>query len=169
MPEETRKLRRAVLRKLRMQRKFAAAQGRQVGEKAEALCGMAVATVWRMDGSFGLSTKRRRGLRLSLELPVEFERAGSKVRAYTLNVGLGGAFIKSLERPAYGERIELWIAFPGAASSSLSCVVRWCDDSGFGVQFLQVSAQAAHALTEAMREAAGEALARGPAHQGQSS
>lgn len=111
-----------------------------------------------MDGSFALSTKRRRGLRLPLELPVLFECAGDKVRALTTNVGLGGAFIKSLERPAYGARLDLWIALPGAALSHLLCVVRWYDDSGFGVQFLQVSAQNAHALTQLMREPAADAL-----------
>jgi len=105
-----------------------------------------------MDGSFALATKRRRGLRLPLELPVLIDRAGAKVRAYTTNVGMGGAFIKSLERPAYGERIDLWLALPGASLSHLLCVVRWYDDSGFGVQFLQVSAQDAHALTQLMRK-----------------
>jgi hypothetical protein len=107
-----------------------------------------------MDGSFSLRARRQRGLRLQLELPVLIDRAGTKTRAYTSNVGLGGAFISSLDRPAYGERIELWLALRPGTLSHLQCVVRWYDDSGFGVQFLRVSAQDAHALTQQMRETA---------------
>jgi hypothetical protein len=107
-----------------------------------------------MDGSFALHTKRQRGLRLALELPVLVDRAGTKTRTYTSNVGLGGAFIKSRERPTYGEHIDLWIALRPGKLSHLLCVVRWYDDTGFGVQFLQVSAQDAHALTQLMRETA---------------
>ena len=91
-------------------------------------------------------------MRLPLELPVLIQGATTRSRGYTENIGLGGAFIKTLERFAYDDRIELWVALAGPGNlSRLSSVVRWSDNSGFGVQFLQISAQDAHTLTQLMR------------------
>ena len=61
----------------------------------------------------------------------------------------GGALIRTPERFAYGERVDLWLPLLGPGTvSHFASVVRWCDDSGFGVQFLAVGAREAFALTE---------------------
>ena len=113
-----------------------------------------------MDGSWPQPTKRR-SVRLPLELPVLVEQGTTRTRAHTANIGLGGAFIKTAERLAYGERIDLWVALLGPGSlSRLSSVVRWSDESGFGVQFLLLSAQDAHSLTQLMRTPARGAYTR---------
>ena len=110
-----------------------------------------------MDGSWSPPAKRC-GLRLSIELSVLIERAEARTHGYTVNIGFGGAFINGPERLAYEERVTLWIAVLGPGTlSRLPSVVRWSDDAGFGVQFLEVRAQDIHALTELM----GWARARG--------
>lgn len=104
-----------------------------------------------MDGSWSLRTKRS-SIRVPLELPVIIERAQGRADGVTLNVGLGGAFINSAEPLVYDERVRLWLPLHGtAALSCLPSVVRWFDTNGFGVQFLELGAVEAHALTQLMR------------------
>ena len=104
-----------------------------------------------MDGSCFSSTKRR-SIRLPLKLPVIIESANSRTHGETANVGFGGAFIKTLERPVYGEQIKLWVSLRKSGSlSGVPCAVRWVDPSGFGVQFLELGAQDTHALIHLVR------------------
>jgi hypothetical protein len=101
-----------------------------------------------MNRPLPLPTKRR-SVRVGLELPVVVEHAGARVQGRTANIGFGGAFIRTPERFAYGERVELWLPLLGPETvSCLSSIVRWSDDSGFGVQFLGMGAREAYALTE---------------------
>lgn len=110
--------------------------------------GTPVANRRNMGSPLPLPTKRR-SLRVAIELPVVIERATTRAHGQTANIGFGGAFIKTGERFAYGERINLLIPLLGPGTvSRVSSVVRWCDDSGFGVQFLVLGAHEAHALTE---------------------
>lgn len=106
-----------------------------------------------MDGSWSLRTKRS-SVRLALELPVIIERAQGQAEGVTRNVGLGGAFIDATEPLLYDERIRLWLPLQG--TEVLACVpsvVRWFDPNGFGVQFLELGASEAYALTQLMRAA----------------
>jgi Tfp pilus assembly protein PilZ len=101
-----------------------------------------------MDGSRPSPTNRS-SIRTALELPVVIEGATTRAHGSTMNVGLGGAFIKTDERLAYGERVDLWMPLLGRGTlSRLPSVVRWSDPSGFGVQFLVLGANEAHALCE---------------------
>lgn len=101
-----------------------------------------------MNGPLPLPTKRR-SVRVGLELPVIIEHATNRVQGQTANIGFGGAFVRTPARFAYGERVDLWLPLLGPETvSCLSSVVRWCDDSGFGVQFLAVGAREANALSE---------------------
>jgi hypothetical protein len=101
-----------------------------------------------MNRPLPLPTKRR-SVRVGLELPVIIDHAGVRVQGQTANIGFGGAFIRTPEHFAYGERVELWLPLLGPGTvSCLSSIVRWCDESGFGVQFLGVGAREANALSE---------------------
>lgn len=92
---------------------------------------------------------KRRSVRVGIELPVIIEHAATRAHAQTANIGFGGAFIRTPERFAYGERVDLWVPLLGPGTvSHFASVVRWCDHSGFGVQFLAVGAREAYALTE---------------------
>jgi hypothetical protein len=101
-----------------------------------------------MKAPLPLPTKRR-SVRVAVEFPVIIVHATTRVHGQTTNLGFGGAFIRTPQRFAYGERVELWLPLLGPATlSCLSSVVRWSDDSGFGVQFLSVGARDANALSE---------------------
>jgi Tfp pilus assembly protein PilZ len=108
---------------------------------------------------------------VTIELPVIIEHAATRGQGQTLNIGFGGAFIMTPEHFAYGERVNLWLPLLGPGTvSCLSSVVRWCDDSGFGVQFLSLGAREAYALTElaladTLRRKPARALSRRP-HDG---
>jgi PilZ domain len=104
-----------------------------------------------MDGSWSLRTKRS-SVRLPLELPVIIERDQGQAKGLTRNIGLGGAFIDAAEPLVYDERIRLWLPLHGTeALACLPSVVRWFDPRGFGVQFLELGASEAYALTQLMR------------------
>jgi hypothetical protein len=106
-----------------------------------------------MDGSWSPPPKRR-SQRVPIDLPVVIERAGAQFDGRTLNLGLGGAFIQTAEKLAYGEQVELWLALPEVALlCPLRSVVRWTSNFGFGVQFLEVGAREVFALNELMNTA----------------
>jgi hypothetical protein len=112
-----------------------------------------------MNSLLPLPTKRR-SVRVGIELAVIIEHAATRAHAQIANIGFGGAFIRTPERFAYGARIDLWLPLLGPGTvSHFASVVRWCDDSGFGVQFLAVGAREAYALTEL---ALADALRRKP-------
>lgn len=103
-----------------------------------------------MDGSWSAPPKRRSS-RVPVDLPVVIERAGVQFNGRTVNVGLGGAFIETAEKLAYGEQVDLWLALPEVALlCPLRSVIRWTSESGFGVQFLEVGAREVYALNALM-------------------
>ncbi len=64
------------------------------------------------------------------------------------DVSVGGMFVESEERPAFGTEISIVGRPPGAgAPLVLPGVVRWSKDDGFGVQFGLLGAKETHALT----------------------
>lgn len=106
-----------------------------------------------MDGSWSPQPKRR-SPRVPIDLPVVIERAGAQLNGRTVNVGLGGAFIETAEKLAYGEQVHLWLALPELALlCPLRSVIRWTSDNGFGVQFLEVGARELYALNALMNTA----------------
>jgi len=56
-------------------------------------------------------------------------------------------FIEADVRLGYGVRVDVVLQLPGInAASRLPAIVRWGNDFGFGVQFLQLGARETHAL-----------------------
>lgn len=67
------------------------------------------------------------------------------------DLSIGGGFIITTVRPAFGTKIELRIDFPAPAGSmKLPAVVRWSDDDGIGVQFGLLGARETHAIAVAI-------------------
>lgn len=104
-----------------------------------------------MDGSWSPPPKRR-SLRVPVDVPVVIDCAGMQLSGRTVNVGFGGAFIEAPGIFAFGERVELWIPLLDVALlSQVPSLVRWSSHGGFGVQFLELGAREAHALSELMK------------------
>lgn len=101
-----------------------------------------------MDGRQPLPT-RRRSVRVAVDLPAVIVCAATRAQGQVVNIGFGGAFVSTLERFAYGGQVDLWMPLLGPGTlSRLSSVIRWCDGSGFGVQFLVLGTREAQALSE---------------------
>jgi hypothetical protein len=94
--------------------------------------------------------------RIPVSLPVVVEHSAGILHALTVNVGPGGMFIQADAVLAYAVRVELLVQLPGIQEPShLPGVVRWSDNSGFGVQFLQLGARETHALATLVASARG--------------
>ena len=96
---------------------------------------------------------RRRAPRVVANIWVTIERTspGSRFDAVAANLGLGGAFIESEPSLSYGETVVVHLPLPGLPEAlALTAVVRWKNDAGFGVQFLEMGAKETHALALAL-------------------
>jgi hypothetical protein len=100
--------------------------------------------------TFNLRDLKRRSPRYAVSLSVLVEVQGVRVEGMAINVGMGGMFITG-PHLAYGQQVEVIAELPGAAGTlRLPGVVRWTDEQGFGIQFLQLGAQATHSLSSLM-------------------
>jgi|SRR4051812_8552707 hypothetical protein len=85
--------------------------------------------------------------RLAVSLPLVIERGTASFRATAVDLGLGGMFIEPASELRYGERIDVLVQLTAAEEvTRLPGVVRWINQSGFGIQFLQLGARATYAL-----------------------
>ena len=99
---------------------------------------------------------RRAEPRQPVSLPIVVEHATGVFSAVTVNVGPGGMFIEADPVLAYAVAVEIIVQLPGMPERSrLPGVVRWHNESGFGVQFLQLGARETHALATLVASAGG--------------
>lgn len=99
---------------------------------------------------------RRAQPRIPLSLPIVVEYEAGILHALTVNVGPGGMFIAANVGLPYAMPVELVLQLPGLHEPSrLPAIVRWSNDSGFGVQFLQLGARETHALASLVASAGG--------------
>ncbi len=89
---------------------------------------------------FGERPAAARGSRrVSAELPVLWEREGERLRARTLDLSRGGAFIRALDLPEVGERLEVEFPVSSTERVQVPSVVAWVSEDrrrpGFGVSF----------------------------------
>lgn len=96
----------------------------------------------------------RPGRRIDIEFRMSGER-GDHLRAITRNIGVGGAFIVTEERPTPGDRLELVIAMPDRRDPLLvDAEVRWVTDGqdgtkgGLGVKFIDLDVPSLLALSD---------------------
>jgi Tfp pilus assembly protein PilZ len=79
---------------------------------------------------------------------VVIEHGALLIDALTVNLGLGGAYIEIRPPLRCGERVTVLIQLPELPRPSrLSCVVRWSDSSGIGLQFLQMGARETYGVS----------------------
>lgn len=99
---------------------------------------------------------RRTQPRQPLSVPIVVEHATGAFNALTINVGPGGMFIEADAVLPYAVPVEILVQLPGIPEPSrLPAVVRWSNESGFGVQFLQLGARETHALASLVASASG--------------
>lgn len=99
---------------------------------------------------------RRAQPRQPLNVPIVVEHAAGAFNALTINVGPGGMFIEADTVLPYAATVEILVQLPGLHEPSrLPAVVRWSNESGFGVQFLQLGARETHALASLVASANG--------------
>lgn len=89
---------------------------------------------------FGERPAAARGSRrVSADLPVLWERDGEQLRARTLDLSRGGAFIRALDLPEVGERLAVELPVSSTERVQVPSVVAWVSDDqrrpGFGVSF----------------------------------
>lgn len=104
------------------------------------------------ESSSSATRRARRGpVRVAVRLPVIVEHATETVRAVAIDVGLGGMFVEASSLLAYGVRVDILVELPGAPlKARLPGLVRWSNERGFGVQFLQLGARETHAISALM-------------------
>jgi type IV pilus assembly protein PilZ len=71
--------------------------------------------------------------------------------AIAKNLSIGGAFIQTDDPAPFGAAITVVIRLPGLGTASIPSTVRWCKESGMGVQFGAMGARETHGLTELLR------------------
>jgi PilZ domain len=92
----------------------------------------------------------RKHPRRKLQAPVAYQiGAGPRVDAACRDASLGGMFIETTERPAYGTRLKVFVVLPGRKEeTTIDAVVRWATAEGMGVQFGVMGARDTAALVE---------------------
>jgi hypothetical protein len=77
---------------------------------------------------------------------------GEAFKGRALDISVGGMFIESSTKPAFGTNITVELLIPGSKEkSALPGVVRWNHENGFGVQFGLLGARDTHAITLLLR------------------
>lgn len=68
--------------------------------------------------------------------------------ALAKDIGLGGMFVRSEHRPAFGASIVVEVKLPRQREAfQLPGVVRWQNGEGYGIQFGLLGARETHAIT----------------------
>jgi hypothetical protein len=103
---------------------------------------------------------RRRAPRVPVNVWVTVEHEGTYFDALAANVGLGGAFVETATVLPYGARLMLHLPLPSTATERdeaavlrLPGIVRWNNQNGFGIQFLELGAKETHAISALVQSA----------------
>lgn len=92
---------------------------------------------------------RRAHERHTCELPVVLTYAETELRGVSVNVSLGGMFIKLAESVPYGTEGKLRLSLPAMQESTeVPVTVRWSTPEGVGVQFGSLRALEVWALNQ---------------------
>ncbi len=82
---------------------------------------------------------------------VEIEHQGRNFPGRVRDISVGGAYVLTDEKVAFGDRVVLKVVLPAIAAKgprALDGVVRWVRDDGFGLQFGPTGAVDTYALAE---------------------
>lgn len=77
---------------------------------------------------------------------------GEAFQGSVKDLSLGGMFVESEGRPAFGSNVTLVLRGVAARELRVPAVVRWSAPRGFGVQFGMLGAYATHAILELVKK-----------------
>jgi PilZ domain-containing protein len=98
-------------------------------------------------------TEQRRHHRVPVRLVVGcIPKEGEAFDGSVKDISLGGMFVESEQRLAFGSTVTLVLRGVAARELRLPAVVRWADRHGFGVQFGLLWAYATHAIVELVKK-----------------
>lgn len=93
-----------------------------------------------------MQEKRRHPRRL-VRLPIRiYPKKAEAFEGETIDLSVGGMFIGSGGKVAFGEDVEVELELPELGPTRLPAIVRWLRPEGFGVQFGLLGAKHTHAL-----------------------
>jgi type IV pilus assembly protein PilZ len=89
--------------------------------------------------------------RKPVEIPVIilFEATRAQATGTCRDISIGGMFVETDTKAAFGETVSVSIEAPGGALV-FAAVVRWTAPTGLGLQFGQVGARETHAIVQWM-------------------
>lgn len=95
----------------------------------------------------------RREIRTPFRAGVAFTGpSGVEGRGEARDLSLGGMFVETATPPPFGTRVLVSIEVPAStATLQVAAVVRWVDDTGIGLQFMNLGALETHQLIELSR------------------
>src|SRR5262245_47064399 len=96
-------------------------------------------------------TERRQFERAEFADAVEIEVAGKKFSAHVRDLSVGGAYVVTAEKIAFGASVKITLNLPALAHKgprTLVGVVRWTREDGFGIQFGPTGAVDTFALAD---------------------
>jgi hypothetical protein len=95
--------------------------------------------------------EKRQFERVGLDDAVEVEHGGARFGARVRDISVGGVYVVTDHKLAFGEHATIWLTLPAIASKgprALSGIVRWVREDGFGLQFGPTGALDTYALAE---------------------
>lgn len=104
-------------------------------------------------------TEKRQFERAEFDGHATIEIGGKKSPGRVRDLSVGGAYVLSNEKPAFGTHIKITLQLPALIDkgpSTLQGIVRWIRDDGFGIQFGPTGALDTYGLAEfVMRQTSG--------------
>ena len=97
------------------------------------------------------SDEKRQFERAEFDGAATVEWAGKKRPVTLRDLSVGGTYLVAAEKPPFGSKVTIVVqlrALKGKGPSTLSGIVRWVRDDGFGVQFGPTGALDTYALAE---------------------
>ena len=96
---------------------------------------------------------KREHKRVSIDAPIQFERAGGEASVgLAKDISMGGMYIEAEvdSLPEFGSKLTI-VGNLGGMDMKLPCVVRWVNPEGFGVQFGLLGARETHTIARLLK------------------
>ena len=104
-------------------------------------------------------SEKRQFERAEFDGQATIEIAGKKHQGRVRDLSVGGAYVLANEKPAFGSAVKLTLQLPALIDkgpSTLTGIVRWIREDGFGIQFGPTGAFDTFGLAEyVMRKTSG--------------
>jgi hypothetical protein len=92
--------------------------------------------------------RRRRHSRVDAWIHVRVQHGDREFDGLCVNLAIGGMFVQTLEKAAFGDQLTVSLTLPSGHALSLPCTVRWVSSEGFGVQHGLLRAADTKALSD---------------------